>query len=150
LEEDGILDLGNDTDMFCLHYVYVPRINRALEEFRLGWNHHALSTEKNQTPYQRWVTGVISDNFSGYTAVEDIRNPDLANYGTDFDISQLSVSEHDDGSTVMLEEPVSPLTKEQMQLLALEIDPFSNSADFGVDIFRQTIDRVAQILTARE
>ena len=33
LEDQGNLDPCNDTDLFCLQYVFLPRINRALEEF---------------------------------------------------------------------------------------------------------------------
>ena len=38
LEDQGNLAPSNDTDLLCLQYVFLPRINRALEEFRLGWN----------------------------------------------------------------------------------------------------------------
>lgn len=33
LEDQGNLDPCNDTDLFCLQYVFLPRINRALEKF---------------------------------------------------------------------------------------------------------------------
>jgi hypothetical protein len=56
LEREGILDRDNDTDLFCLHYAFLPRINRALQEFRQAHNNHALSTERNQTPLQLFFT----------------------------------------------------------------------------------------------
>ncbi|KAL1022511.1 hypothetical protein UPYG_G00028670 [Umbra pygmaea] len=52
LESLGILDLENATDLFCLHYVFLPRINRTLEEFKAGFNNHSISTEGNRTPVQ--------------------------------------------------------------------------------------------------
>ena len=45
MESEGILDFSNDTDAFCLHYVFLSHMNRALEEFHLGWNQDAVSTE---------------------------------------------------------------------------------------------------------
>ena len=33
LETEGLLDPLNETDLFCLHYVYLPRINRSISEF---------------------------------------------------------------------------------------------------------------------
>ena len=36
IENEGLLDVSNDTDVFCLPYVFLPRLNRALEEFQLG------------------------------------------------------------------------------------------------------------------
>ncbi|XP_070582194.1 uncharacterized protein [Ptychodera flava] len=54
MESDVLLDPSNAVDIFCLHYVFVPRINQALQVFREGWNEHPLSSEKCQTPNQLW------------------------------------------------------------------------------------------------
>ena len=43
-EEKGILDHLSEKHLFALHYVYIPRINRALHAFTQGWNNHPLST----------------------------------------------------------------------------------------------------------
>ena len=48
LEEEQALNPLNETDIYCLHYIFLPRINKHLEE---SWNHHSLSTERNQTSY---------------------------------------------------------------------------------------------------
>ena len=58
LEEEQALDPLNETDLYCLHYVFVPRINRHLEDFVESWNNHSLSTEHNQTPYQLMLIGM--------------------------------------------------------------------------------------------
>ena len=46
LESEGVLNVNNDTDIFCLHFVYLPRINQALSEFVAAHNNHKVSTEK--------------------------------------------------------------------------------------------------------
>lgn len=148
LENENFLDLSNDTDVFCLHYAFLPRINRALEEFRLGWNHHAVRTERNQTPYQLWISGVMSRDFQGYTAVQDIRDPDLCNYGIGGGIFPVINTNDDDSGNVTVFEPVCPLSEEQMITLTGEVDPLSNSANFGVDIYKRTIDCVSRILVS--
>ena len=38
--------------MFCLHYVLLPRVKRAVTEFAHAQNYHALRTEGNLTPLQ--------------------------------------------------------------------------------------------------
>ena len=144
MENEGILDLSNDTDVFCLHYAFLPRINRALEGFRLGWNHHCLRTEGNKTPYQIWIAGVIGDAYRGYTAVQDILNPDLTVYGVGRDSTDLCVN--DDNETVTVLEPNCPLSEDQISILKGEIDPLSNSTNFGVDIYLRTVHCVARIL----
>ena len=52
LEKEGLLDPENEADLFCLHLVYLPLINKRLNEFVQGSNHHSLSTENNKTPLQ--------------------------------------------------------------------------------------------------
>ena len=43
LENEGFLDLLNEVQLSALHYIYVPRINKALEEFSNDWRYHPLS-----------------------------------------------------------------------------------------------------------
>lgn len=49
----------SELHLFVLHYVYLPRIQRAVREFTNQWNNHALSTERHMTPLQLWHRGVI-------------------------------------------------------------------------------------------
>lgn len=60
LELEGLLDPLNDIDIFCLHWVYLPKINLCLKEFVECWNNHALSSEHNQTPNQLFVQGILT------------------------------------------------------------------------------------------
>ncbi|XP_019862005.1 PREDICTED: uncharacterized protein LOC109590546 [Amphimedon queenslandica] len=68
LEEDGKLNPTNDLDVFCLHWVYLPLINKTLEEFRESWNNHPISTEHNNTPNQLLCQGLLSQDYSQPTA----------------------------------------------------------------------------------
>ena len=66
LESEGVLNVNNDTDIFCLHFVYLPRINQALSEFVAAHNNHKVSTEKNKTPAQLfWCNIRWADNCQG-------------------------------------------------------------------------------------
>lgn len=57
MEEEGLLDPSNELHLFCLQYVFIPRINESLSEFCRAWNSHPLSTESNHTPIQLWLAG---------------------------------------------------------------------------------------------
>lgn len=46
MEVTGILDLDHEVHMFCLHYVYLARINASLEYFVEAWNNHPLIFRK--------------------------------------------------------------------------------------------------------
>lgn len=61
MEEEGILDPMNKVDIFCLHWVYLPLLNKTLEEFRESWNNHPLSSEHNQTPNQLFCQGLLTE-----------------------------------------------------------------------------------------
>ena len=41
MEEDEILDPLNEIDVYCLHLVFLPKIN---ESFQEGWNNHMKKT----------------------------------------------------------------------------------------------------------
>ncbi|XP_059892813.1 uncharacterized protein LOC132446501 isoform X2 [Gadus macrocephalus] len=61
LEEDGVLDIANIMHLFCVHYVFLPRLRSALQVFVAGWNHHPLRTEGTtpQSSCGRWDTSTL-------------------------------------------------------------------------------------------
>lgn len=48
--------------LFCLHFVFLPRINAALESFTESWNNHSISTEHGMTPNQLFIQGALQQN----------------------------------------------------------------------------------------
>ena len=62
MESDNALSCLNEVDLFCLHTVFLPRINSALDSFLESWNNHPVSTEHNRTPNQLFVDGALRQN----------------------------------------------------------------------------------------
>ena len=60
LEARGQLDPLNEVDLFCLHFVYIPKLNNCLQRFTQSWNNHPLSSERNQTPNQLFIHGILT------------------------------------------------------------------------------------------
>lgn len=52
LEDKNLLDPLNKTDLFALHAVYKPEINRRIGDFIASHNNHRLSSENGHTPLQ--------------------------------------------------------------------------------------------------
>ena len=75
IETEGYLDPLNEVDMYCLHFIFLPRINKCLEEFQESWNNHSLSTEGNKSPYQLFVEGLLHHSSQSNTV-----SPRLGNY----------------------------------------------------------------------
>ncbi len=132
LEEENILDPLNELDIFCLHYIFLPRINKSLDEFRGSWNHHSLSTEENKSPLQLFTEGL-------YLLAEEggAINPE---HHTDMELDEiLSIPSDDEVPVVTV-----PSTKFQpcpqiLSDLQLLIYPLSDSDDMGKDLFLQCL-----------
>ena len=51
MESEGILPPDDQMHLFAyLHFVYLPRINAALEEFVVQWNNHSIRTTGGLSP----------------------------------------------------------------------------------------------------
>lgn len=49
---DGILNVESNDELFCLHILFIPLLNKKIKEFKDGWNNHKLSTEHSRSPLQ--------------------------------------------------------------------------------------------------
>ena len=136
LENEGVLDIENEVDLFCLHYVYLPRIQESLQIFKRGWNHHALSTECGWSPMQL---------FTAYSLENPLfdTNVDELSYGIDSDNDDI---EEDSEREVSVPETSSPLSEENMVVLRTDIDPLQDSRVYGVDLYINTIVLVFALL----
>ena len=145
LEDEECLDASNETDLFCLHHVFLPRINRALEELRLGWNFHSLRTESNLFPYQLWISGVIEDRFSTYAGVRDILDSEVTElYGVEVCGHECSLD--DENIEVTVPEINIPLTSEELESLRGNVNPLATSSNYGKDLFVRSVRFVAERL----
>lgn len=59
LEESGDLIVSDDIHLFCLHYIFLPRINQHLLDFANFWNNHPIRTARNKTPNKLWIMGMF-------------------------------------------------------------------------------------------
>lgn len=59
LEDEGLLNSSCETDLYAIHYVFLPRLNKDLTDFRHAYAHHRLRTEGNRSPIQLWTSGLI-------------------------------------------------------------------------------------------
>lgn len=61
MENEGLLDPMDEEHLFCLHFVYITRLQKSLDEFVFQWNSHPVSTEGNLSPEQLFITGCFAD-----------------------------------------------------------------------------------------
>ena len=72
LERNNMLDPNNDIHLYCLHYIFIPRINGHLQHWRNAWIKHPLQSERNLTPEQLWVAGLQRIACSGNIIAKEV------------------------------------------------------------------------------
>ena len=138
MEESGLLQRNNSLHKFVLHYIFIPRINKALQSFAAAWNHHPMRTERHWSPFQMWTNGVLDMRNHSLVGISDIAESggdvdDLQWYGYD----PFAPTPSDDGlSTVEVEDVNNDLPTDTLTLLRQNIDPLQHSDSFGIDLFQ--------------
>ncbi|MED6240079.1 hypothetical protein ATANTOWER_015761, partial [Ataeniobius toweri] len=128
MENERILDSTNKLHLFCLHFIYLPRVQRATEEFRNQWNNHSLSIQGGQTPLQLWQGGVLTSACSG--AIQDIF---AGNETTEMNVEIPSHSETEKNIVV----PVNSFNVNSTlnNIIQCNIDPLREDGNHGIELF---------------
>lgn len=145
LEQRTILDTTSELHLYCLHLVYLPLNNEAIDEFVGQWNNHPVTTESNLSPNQLWIEGMLSLQNSGYVAVSDVvqgEQLDYNHYGIDDD-GPVPVLQQDYGVTVP--DTIVALTQEQERLLLEARDALRQSGDGDGILAFQLVLEMAQL-----
>ncbi len=138
MEDNGFMSPGNNNDLFCLHYVFKPRINNAIRLFKHGWNHHKLRTERNRTPMQLYTEGMLTLQGSDYTAIMDVfqGNIDEGNFA-EIDDEEF-VPELQTSNDVQVPPVHCPLTQSDFNRLQQTINPLGSCNNYGISIYMDT------------
>ncbi|XP_057311502.1 uncharacterized protein LOC130649269 [Hydractinia symbiolongicarpus] len=141
MEQQEMLDPVNDVDLYALHSVFLPRINRACEEFVKQWNNHPLSTEGNRTPYQLWTQGMYMNWHSSDNGLRQImeENENIGTHGVELDGPAPLI---DSINNVNVPEIALNLPDNFMQ----NIDPLSEDHNHGINLYIQTRELLVHAL----
>ncbi len=133
LESHDLLDPTNEIHLYALHYIYLPRINKAVNVFRESWNHHSIRTEHNRSPHQLFVQGSLHLQRSGLVALDFFEQVDNQ-YG---DEEEGLVANDTEG--VHIPPNSFELTEIHLAELQLQVDPGAQSDCCGIDLYQQTL-----------
>ena len=147
LEDNHLLDPCSEEDIFALHYIYLPRINRAIDQFVLQWNNHALSTEAGYTPLQKWTEGFYRFAESNFMTVREVMNPaDIDNYyGVDDDgpLPELQTYNHVEVPRCAIE-----LTAQEQTIMDA-VDSLVDDSEYGINSYETAKRLLRGILSLR-
>jgi hypothetical protein len=102
LENEEGVNMSDNNVLFVLHYLFLPRINADLDQFRNAWNHHKLSTEGNFSPVELIL---LNQDDSDLLLIEDVDGREVGLVVDD--------TEENDGNTVVVIPPTNPLSDAQ-------------------------------------
>ena len=138
LEEQNVLDPDNDADLFCLHYIFIQKINTSLHRFQSAWNNHPLSTEGNRSPMQLYTS-----NSMGSILFTDNDPADLHMYGQD---PEAPIPDSDDDATIVIPENQLLLSQSSLDALQAAINPLQECDDYGIQLYKDCVRVVHQLM----
>ena len=112
-EKNGMC-IDDEWHLFVLHYLFLPRIQEELNEFKNAWNNHQISTERNETPLQMLV--LRANNFPPDEVVDDNE------YGVDGDVD---VDDDGDDYCVPCDPIFCPLSPANLAIFEARVKPLS-------------------------
>nr|XP_018913530.1 PREDICTED: uncharacterized protein LOC109041600 [Bemisia tabaci] len=124
LESIELLDEHSEFDLFCLSYVFLPRIQNEMNNFAQIWNNHSMSTMQGRTPLQTWTLNMMNQS---HHVLEAPNDPDLVNNHHD------NLDDNDENSIIVprfsdeLIEIVLP------HLLEVLPDPLADDHNHGIN-----------------
>ena len=128
MENNGLLNRDSELHIFSLHFVYLPRINRALQHFVEAWNNHRLRTA-GQSPLQLFYSGVLAHDIN-------INEGNLAMYGVD---EEGMPGEMQTNNHVRVPNVNVNISEADMNYLQTNVDVLANDNNNGITIFVEVL-----------
>ena len=143
MEESQILDPVNELHLFSLHYVYLPRINRALQEMERDWAHHPISSANNQSPFQLWYSGMNRLLHIDPQSAEDALVNTWADYGVD---EEAPFPDVETDNNVVIPPTLVELNENHQLYLQQMVNPLMDDGNEGIDLYQQAVQVLENIL----
>lgn len=140
LEQFDLLDPLNDIHLYALHYVFLPRINRAIVEFKNSWNYHSIRTARHKSPSQLFTADLLLLQHSQLTALHFFDDTDNM-YRVDED----GLEPDDTDGTVVVPHVNFQISQPELRQLAAIVNPLADSPNHGTDLYEQTLHYIQSL-----
>ncbi len=138
MEANGILQPDSDADLFVLHCVFLPWINKSLGEFTRAWNMHPIRTAKNWSPRQIMIISMIREA----DLLEALDVP-VEERGIDYE----GPIPEDLIGTVEVPETLCPLNEHDLQQFKEAIDTDTRFEDLGIEHYMHCKELLESLLS---
>jgi hypothetical protein len=106
---EGLVDMTNQNHIWAIHYVFLPKVNYALQLYQRARNDMGLRTEGNRTPNQLFVTKMMEQFGS--------MNREAVSF---WEQAELNLDQFDNEEQVV---DYCPLSAEGLDELRAQVDP---------------------------
>ena len=127
--------------MLALHYVFLPRINKALGDFIKGWNKHTLSNTGGLSPMKLYTKEMVRLRQSNLPAFDHFDNVSEYYGSGDDDVAVLS------RKSLNIPPIDINLGEDCLEVLRVMVDPLSQSDSYGIDLYERTLSIIQEVLT---
>ena len=141
LESKSVLDPNSDIDIWCLHHVYMPLVNKDLETFVAQWNNHGLRTENYKSPLNIFVKGILTKG-----QVDEPLNLLNATESTDSPENPTNIP--DEITVPSFHQPISDASLAELNDIYGEAEDFENN--YALDFYVNVRNYVTGHITANE
>jgi hypothetical protein len=137
LEASGSLNVDSNWQLWALHFVFLPRVQRGIDNFVQQFNCHLVRTAGHMSPRSLFYSNIMLQPLDDENAIL----LDLQNYGID-----------EDGPTVVdpdqpyvhVPEVACPLDTANLQALTAQINPLTDDGYYGNNLYLQVLDFIHQ------
>ncbi|KAK3736979.1 hypothetical protein QZH41_004685 [Actinostola sp. cb2023] len=150
MDAQGLLDPDNDSHLYCLHMVFLPRINDMLQTFVASWNNHKVRTAGNKTPLQLFIMGM--QNIARHNGViaaqyfENLSNEEQASYGID---PSFPLPADTDGYGVIVPTLHISLNTEDISKLEEKLASCNVSNVWDIEVYKMTLNYFTELHSQR-
>lgn len=138
MDYSGLLDENDDTAIYALHYIYLPRIRALLHEFTGQWNNHGMRTSSHQSPLAVWHASILQsvNNENHFEMQGEL-------YGVDFEGPMTDI---ETDNNVIVNAISVQLTERDIQDLSVLINPMQDDGNHGINLYLQTRDHIKMLM----
>ena len=130
--------------VYALHFIFIPRINRALKEFTNQWNCHPVSTAQSYSPEQLFISGTLAN---GYVPSSDVGSVDVHLLGSGVDDeSDAPPPIEQNNYEVTVPDVEILLPKEVLEFLS-DVDPLQDDGNHGVNLYSMCVQAILTSLS---
>ena len=127
----------NEYHLWALHYVFLPRINKALLEFVNSWNNHPICTAGHKSLQQLFTAGSLLLQNSQLAAMDFFEHVN-ENYGIDPE-GPAPVDDDDDSGRILIPQTPLKFSNTDLGILNQQVNPLGSTSNYGIDLYEQTV-----------